>query len=80
MAEAFVVYSEGLCMASVCSSLPFEEVCKRMSIRHTGLDWGWTPSTDKTFRDGGKPSDAGKPNPCPCDRYPETHTHYLFSC
>lgn len=22
----------------------------------------------------------GEPNPCPCDIYPATHRHFLFSC
>ena len=72
MGNDFVVYSEGLFYASVCSSLPTEEVEKRMKERLCGTHNGWSRSEDK-FADG-------HDNPCPCNHQPETHKHYLFVC
>lgn len=69
----FTIYGLGIVCASVCSSLPREEVERRMAAEETGLDHGWFPSKDKAFR-------TGQPNPCPCNSHPETHTHYLFNC
>jgi hypothetical protein len=71
--EDFTIYSIGLIYASVCSSLPADEVAARMRMEPTGVHH-WVPSTDATFSDG------TSPNPCPCEQYPETHKHYLFSC
>lgn len=69
----FVAYSVGLCCASVCSSLPVEEVTERLNQRYpTGISSQWMHSTEK-FR-------GGEPNPCPCPDAPETHKHYLFQC
>ena len=68
----FAVLTEGLCNASVCSSLPKREVARRMRQRLTGVG-PWRPSKDKTFS-------GGEPNPCPCNQNPKTHKHYLFNC
>lgn len=70
--KEFVVYAEGLCSASVCSSLSRREVNHRMKTRLTGVT-PWQPAKDKAFADG-------RPNPCPCNQNPETHIHYLFHC
>ena len=70
--DEFVVYSEGLVNASVCSSLGLKETVDRMGRRLNGVN-GWYLSEDKEFA-------AGQPNPCPCDRNPKTHQHYLFHC
>ena len=67
----FVIYAEGLCGASVCSSLPQAEVERRMAAIPCGTRNGWTFAAE--------PFDADTPNPCPCDKNPETHTHYLFN-
>ncbi len=72
MTDVFMVYAEGICSASVCSSLPKREVNRRMRSRLTGVT-PWRPSRDKTFA-------SGEPNPCLCDQNPETHKHYLFHC
>lgn len=69
--EDFTVYAEGLFCASVCSSLGQGETEARMQAKECGTDKGWTPSADKSFA-------SGQPNPCPCDRSPKTHKHYLF--
>ena len=66
-----VVYREGLFNTSVCSDLAQEEVVARMARRISGTTNGWTLSTNDHFA-------TGQPNPCPCDKNPETHTHYLF--
>lgn len=65
------VYSEGICMASVCSSLSREEVVARMATRPTGTSGSWSLSAD-AFRDG-------KPNGGPCEETPGRH-HWLFEC
>lgn len=70
----FDVYAIGLCAASVCSSLPPEEIVTRINNEYpTGIDSKWAMSDDPTFR-------GGEPNPCPCDSGPETHKHYLMEC
>jgi len=67
----FVVYSEGLCCASVCSNLHVSIVAARMRERSTGVS-PWELSKEKFS--------SGQENPCPCDGHPETHKHYLFNC
>lgn len=67
----FMVYGEGLLYASVCSSLPQEEVEARMAARPCGTSMGWTISEAEEFADG-------QSNPRPCDTDPETRKHYLF--
>lgn len=73
MVSDFNIYSYGLVYASVCSSLPQPQVEARMAADPTGIQSPWTLSDDEAFRDG-------KPNPCPCEHFPTTHRHYLFSC
>jgi hypothetical protein len=72
MNKDFEVYAEGLCYASVCSSLPQSEVELRMQQREPGTTLGWRLA-EEPFR-------TGEPNPCPCSDNPETHKHYLFAC
>jgi len=69
----FVIYAEGVCTASVCSSLPMAEVQKRMRAHDTGISspWEWAEAEDFA---------TGHPNPCPCNKQPDTHRHYLFHC
>lgn len=69
--DSFVIYSEGLLFASVCSSLKKEEVERRMARIPCGTTNGWTLSS-KDFNNG-------SPNGCPCDQKPTTHHHYLFA-
>lgn len=68
----FVIYSEGLFFASVCSSLSKEEVESRMRVTLCGTRNGWNLSL-QSFK-------SGESNPCPCDKQPDTHQHYLFEC
>lgn len=68
--EEFTVYSEGLCFASVCSTLSQEETERRMAQRLCGTTNGWT------LADG--PFETGQPNLTPCNNNPTTHMHYLF--
>lgn len=69
----FEIYNLGIVCASVCSSLPVEEVKRRMASEPTGISSKWTLSEDKTFS-------GGQSNPCPCNDNPDTHKHYLFNC
>jgi hypothetical protein len=65
------VYSEGLCMASVCTRLDDEQTDAAMAARPTGSSGGWQRSTDPTFA-------GGEPNPCPCDAEPQARRHVLY--
>ena len=69
--DDFVVYAEGLCYASVCSPLPQADVEARMAARLCGTQAGWALAEE--------PFQTGEPNPCPCDKRPATHKHYLFT-
>lgn len=70
----FTVYSVGLVNASVCSKLSIEETTERLNIEHpTGIASRWMLSKKKRFSDG-------RSMPCACERYPDTHKHYLFHC
>ena len=70
----FCAYAIGICAASVCSSLPIDQVTERLNQEYpTGLDNRWEPSADQRFK-------GGQPNPCPCNENPSTHKHYLFNC
>ena len=73
--EEFIVYREGPCYASVCSNPPQAIVEARLRERREGLldDLVWKLSKDLVFA-----TEEG--NPHPCERNPETHTHYLFDC
>ena len=71
--DDFTIYSEGLVNASVCSSLGLEETVARMQRRISGTDAGFILSENKNFS-------TGQTNPCPCERNPKTHQHYLFHC
>lgn len=70
----FTVYAQGICMASVCSSLPAEDIAWRMNDEEpTGIASRWVLSKEPTFS-------TGEPNPTPCNCNPETHMHYLLEC
>ena len=75
MNKAVHIYGLGLCVASVCAPAEMspEEVAAAVSIvEPTGLDHGWTPSADATFR-------TGQPNPSTCDM-DESRKHHLLEC
>jgi len=68
----FLVRMVSICQYIVCSSLPIEEVTRRLNQEHpTGLSHSWELSDE--YPDG-------SPNPSPCNENPKTHKHYLFEC
>lgn len=74
MVKDFEAYAVGTVSASVCSSLSLEETEKRLNLEHpTGISSDWKLSEDTEFA-------QGQSNPCPCERNPKTHKHYLFNC
>lgn len=72
-APDFTAYAVGFIHASVCTTLPTEKATERLNFEHPTGVTPWQPSDDAEFAGGG-------PNPGPCDRYPDTHRHVLFSC
>lgn len=73
MNDEFTVYAEGLCYASVCTSLADEAATQRMNtLHHSGTSRGWQIA-DEPFRNG-------DPNGRPCEQRPDTHRHLLFDC
>jgi hypothetical protein len=69
-APVFAIYTEGLCFASVCTSLTDEQATARMP--EAGGDLVWR-IFDGPFHDG-------IPNGSPCPDDPDTHRHLLFEC
>jgi hypothetical protein len=69
--DELTVYAEGLCYASVCTSLPDEQADAMMANRPSGTRNGWQRSKDTHFH-------GGLPNPCPCERDPDTRRHILY--
>lgn len=70
----YVMYAQGLCRASICTSLPIEEALARANtLDHPGTAQGWQMCADPAFH-------GGESNPCPCDTQPDTHKHYLLEC
>lgn len=70
--QNFWAYTVGVCSASVCSSLPLEEVTAQLNREHpTGISSQWTHSKE-SFADGSS-------NPWPCPDSP-ANKHYLFEC
>ena len=70
--EEFFVAHEGVCFATVCSSLGPEETAKRMKAIPSGTRSGWELSEERFADDSA--------NPCRCPKYPASHMHYLFTC
>jgi hypothetical protein len=69
----FEVDSMGILYCSVCSTLSPEETTAKLNEEHpTGISSGWKLAGESFV--------SGEPNPCPCERHPETHKHYLFIC
>lgn len=58
--DELTVYAEGLCFASVCTSLTDEQADALMAQRPSGTAAGWRRSADTHFA-------GGLPNPCPCE-------------
>lgn len=70
----FTPYAMGLAYASVCTSLTDAEATQRLNAQHPTGVGPWQVSAKGHFADG------VSPNPCPCDRHPDTHRHILFEC
>jgi len=71
---AIVIIATGLVYTSVCTRLSDEKAEKWLNRNQpTGISSKWSVSKDKTFG-------SGEPNPCKCQKWPETHRHMLFSC
>lgn len=70
----FMPYSVGVVAASVCTSLPIDEVTRRLNQLHPTGVAPWHRSKDKFFAGGQTPNGGA------CPDYPETHKHFLFNC
>lgn len=66
------VYGRGLTHASVCTTLSVPDSIYLLNLQHPGVPHWWTMAPIK-FGDG-------KPNPCACERSPDTHQHVLLTC
>lgn len=74
--EKVIPYNVGMLSASVCAdnSLSPEEVEAEFNrISPSGTTHGWKLSEESHFR-------QGNTNPCQCNQFPESRTHYLFVC
>lgn len=70
----FEVYALGIMYASVCTSLEDDEAIEALNRFYpTGIRSKWQVSRDEKFY-------SGQPNPCPCEKNPDTHRHILFEC
>lgn len=75
------IYTWGLCYASVCvpKDMPRDEV-EVLTNRKcpTGIESRWRISDEPNFQ----PDKNGNvsTNPCPCQKKPDTHIHYLLVC
>jgi hypothetical protein len=70
----FIVYDLGIVYAAVCTSLTEAETVARVNEQYpTGIDSRWEISKQPNFA-------TGEPHPCPCEKLPITHKHYLLSC
>lgn len=74
--ERPIITSEGLCYLTACASnlqAPHEVEAMVRSFKEAGTKRGWMLCEDTHFA-------TGQTNPCPCDREPDSRTHYLFAC
>lgn len=70
--DEFIVYSEGICFASVCTTMTTEDAEKEINKRRpTGIHSGWKLSKEAFA--------SGHANPCQCDT-DSTRRHMLFNC
>lgn len=70
-----VVYAEGLCFLSACvhNSVSSEDAERFVRMNHVA-------GTSNNWKLHDEPFNTGEPNPCPCDKFPDTRKHYLFAC
>lgn len=75
MTEELQIYANGIVHCSVCTNVKSRKRIEELTNlkNPTGISSRWEISTDKTFC-------GGEPNPCPCERKPKTHKHYLMEC
>jgi hypothetical protein len=75
MKDELEVYSLGLVACSICTNIKDpREIEMVVNMRcPTGISSSWKISKDPTFH-------TGQSNPCPCEKNPKTHKHYLLSC
>lgn len=72
----FYVLGAGLCVMSICTSLPLDEAeAKANRENPTGISSRWSKSDDEHFANGPE-----YPNGMPCPDLPESHRHWLLSC
>lgn len=70
--DDFIVYSEGICFASVCTTLSVDDATKELNTRRpSGLHHGWSLSKESFA--------TGQSNPCACDQ-DAARRHMLFNC
>jgi len=73
--EELEIYANGIVHCSVCTNVRsrkrIEELVNQKNP--TGISSHWQISKSKIFS-------GGILNPCPCEKYPETHKHYLMEC
>jgi hypothetical protein len=79
--DDFKVYRTTLMYSAVCSSLGDEETVRRMQSLPSGTTQGYALAEMHT--PGSAPfapvvAGGSEPNPWPCDKWPDTHKHYLF--
>jgi hypothetical protein len=70
------IYANGICYCSVCApkEMTAGEITIAVNLKNpTGTRDEWEVSSDKTFR-------TGESSPCPCEKKPNTHQHWLMVC
>jgi len=75
MKEELEVYNDGFVHCSICTNVKSRKRIEELvNLKNpTGIESRWKISRDKTFR-------SGEANPCPCEKNPKTHKHYLMEC
>lgn len=66
----------GICYMSVCvlKHATKKQIEEQANMNQpTGISSKWQLAEDSQFAEG-------TPNPCPCDKQPETRMHYLLNC
>ena len=73
--ETIEIYSVGICYMSVCASnnISLDKIEMIANDRYpTEISHHWSIANE--------PFISGDPNPCPCDKFPDTRKHYLLHC
>lgn len=75
MNKKLITLGVGIVNLSVCvpEDMPVDDVLDEANLTNpTGLEWGWSISTDEHFA-------TGQTNPCPCEKIPG-RVHRLLHC